>query len=150
MSASHFASVHTPGQLRRLDDLPNELIVMIARNMNDAFDISSLRRVNKFLNTVILKWFISETACYLMPTSGSISRMAQAVQTQSANPSCSLGRVPVVSFENVWPIPPDAFGLHVDLTDHDHWEADIDDELPPTLNTYLRFIDVCYEERESA
>jgi len=76
--------------------------------------------------------------------------MAQAVQTQSANPSCNLGRVPAVIFENVWPTPPDAFGLDVDLTDHDHWEADIDDELPPTLNTYLRFIDGCHEERSSA
>ncbi|KAI4657354.1 uncharacterized protein J4E79_007427 [Alternaria viburni] len=150
MSATHLASVYIPGQLRRLDDLPPELIVMIARSTNDASDISSLRRVNRFLSAVIPAWVISETAFYIMPTSSSISRMAQAVQTQSTNPSCNLGRVSAVIFENVWPTPPDKFGLHGELTQHDDWEADSDDELPPNSNTYLHFIDGCHEERDSA
>ncbi|KAI4618103.1 uncharacterized protein J4E87_008113 [Alternaria ethzedia] len=150
MSATHFASVYIPGQPRRLDDLPPELIVMIARNTNDTSDISSLRRVNKFLSAAIPAWVISETTFYIMPMSSSISRMAQAVQIQSTNPSCNLGRVPAVIFENVWPTPPHEFGLHGDLTQHDDWEADSDDELPPNSNTYLHFIDGCHEERDSA
>jgi hypothetical protein len=150
MSSTHPASVYNGQQPRRLSDLPKEVIVMIAKHTDDASSISSLRRVSKYLSSVIPTWLISKTPFYIMPTYDIILRMAQLVQTQSANPSCDLGRVPAIIFENVGPIPPGDLGLSGDLMEEDHevFSDDSDDEQPPWANTYVRFFDTCYIERK--
>jgi hypothetical protein len=149
MNSTHPASVYSSHQPLHFEELPKELIVMIAEKTDNPWDIVSLRRVSKYLRDVIPTRLISETAFLVMPTSGSISRMAQLVQMQSVTPNCDLERVPAIVFENVWPIPADEFGLDVNLTDQDHWEDNSDDEQPPYLNTYLRFMDACHAERGS-
>lgn len=131
-----------------LTDLPAELVLIIVELLGNVRDVGSLRLVCRNLVPSAYLW----KTYHVMPTSASLKQLwtigttLHSLISDDAVRKSNPDYIQVVVFENVWPIPPDEFGLSIETGD-ESIEPEVDKVV--RCPEYLRYIDKRHAEREN-
>ena len=131
-----------------LTDLPAELVCMIVELLGNVRDVGSLRLVCRNLVPSAYLW----RTYHVMPTSASLKQLwtigttLHSLTSNEAVRKSNPDYIQTVVFENVWPTPPDEFGLSIETGDE---SVEPEDDKVVRCPEYLRYIDKRHAEREN-